>query len=64
MGVVEDNGFKSLMKTGRPGYWIPSRSTVSRDIKSVFKNVRERAAKMLQVSQLVSCYGVDSRTHL
>ncbi|KAI0763407.1 hypothetical protein BC629DRAFT_1272715, partial [Irpex lacteus] len=48
MGVVEDNGFKSLMKTGRPGYWIPSRSTVSRDIKSVFKNVRERAAKMLQ----------------
>ena len=47
--VVEDRGFRSLMKTGRPEYYLPSRSTVSRDVKEVFKKVRERIAKMLQV---------------
>jgi hypothetical protein len=48
--IVEDRGFKSLMKTGRPDQYIPSRSTVSRDVREVFKKVRERIAKMLQVS--------------
>ncbi|KAF8073490.1 hypothetical protein FPV67DRAFT_1380957, partial [Lyophyllum atratum] len=27
--IVEDRGFRCLMKTGRPDYWIPSASTVS-----------------------------------
>lgn len=36
------------MKTGRPEYYIPSPSTVSRDVKLVFVNVRKRIAKMLQ----------------
>jgi hypothetical protein len=30
--IVKDRGFHSLMKTGRPGYYIPSPSTVSRDV--------------------------------
>ena len=47
--VVEDRGFRSLMKTGRPEYYLPSRSTVARDVKEVFEKVRERIAKMLQV---------------
>ena len=51
--VVEDRGFCSLMKTGRPEYYIPSRSTVARDVKEVFKKVRTRIAKMLQVSFIV-----------
>lgn len=48
--IVEDRGFLCLMKTGRPEYYIPSRSTVSRDVKQVFANVRKRIAKMLRVS--------------
>jgi hypothetical protein len=49
--VVEDRDFRSLMKTGRPEYYLPSRSTVSRDVKEVFKKVRKRIAKMLQVCE-------------
>ena len=48
--IVEDDGFKTLMKTGRPDYYLPSRVTVARDVKQVFKNTRERIATMLQVS--------------
>ena len=47
--IVEDDGFKSLMKTGRPDYYLPSRHTVARDVKQVFKKTRMRIAKMLQV---------------
>jgi hypothetical protein len=36
------------MKTGRPDYYIPSPTTVSRDVKRVFANVRKCIAKMLQ----------------
>lgn len=46
--IVSDRGFQSLMKTGRPEYYIPSPTTVSRDVKQVFVNVRKRMAKMLQ----------------
>lgn len=37
------------MKTGRPGYYIPSPETVSRDVKRVFVKARQRIAAMLQV---------------
>jgi hypothetical protein len=47
--IVEDRGFQSLMKTGRPECYIPSRKTVSRDVKQVFANTRKRVAKMLRV---------------
>lgn len=47
--IVNDRGFKKLMKTGRPDYHIPSMQTVSRDVKKVFVQVRKRIAKMLQV---------------
>lgn len=46
--TVEDRGFKSLMKTGRPAYYLPSASTVSRDVKRVFAKSRQRIADMLQ----------------
>jgi hypothetical protein len=48
--TVKDRGFQSLMKTGRPEYYIPSPSTVSRDVRLVFARTRQRVAKMLQVS--------------
>jgi len=47
--IVNDRGFRKLMKTGRPDYHIPSAETLSRDVKKVFANVRKRIAKMLQV---------------
>ena len=49
--IVEDRGFQKLMKTGRPEYYLPSPSTVSRDVRLVFVNARKRIAKMLQVRQ-------------
>jgi len=48
--IVEDHGFQKLMKTSRPEYYIPSATTVSRDVKKVFVSVRKRMANMLQVS--------------
>jgi hypothetical protein len=45
--IVEDRGFQKLMKTGRPEYYIPSATTVSRDVKKVFVNVCKRMANML-----------------
>lgn len=45
--IVNDRGFQSLMKTGRPGYHIPSADTVSRDTKQVFVQVRKCIVKML-----------------
>jgi hypothetical protein len=49
--IVNDCGFHCLMKTGRPGYYLPSPSTVSRDVRQVFVRTRARVAKMLQVCQ-------------
>jgi hypothetical protein len=48
--IVEDDGFKELMKTGRPEYSIPSTRTVARDVNHVFKITRQKISKMLQVS--------------
>jgi len=51
--IVEDEGFKTLMKTGRPNYKLPKRITVARDVKQVFKKMKKRVAKLLQVSIFV-----------
>jgi len=48
--IVEDPGFKSLMKTGHPDHYLPSRFTVARDVEHVFKKTRKYIATMLQVS--------------
>jgi hypothetical protein len=47
--IVNDRGFRCLMKTGRPEYYIPSADTLSRDVKKVFVRVRGRIAKALKV---------------
>ena len=51
--IVEDRGFRCLMKTGRPEYYLPSARTVSRDVKEVFKKARSRIAKILRVRDQV-----------
>jgi hypothetical protein len=59
MSIVEDDGFKTLMKTGRPNYKLPKRMTVARDVKHVFKKTKKRMRKLLQVSVFVR-----NRNHL
>lgn len=49
--VVQDPSFLTLMKTGRPGYYVPSPSTVSRNVKTVFARTRRRTAQLLRVSR-------------
>ncbi|KAF6742603.1 hypothetical protein DFP72DRAFT_766283, partial [Ephemerocybe angulata] len=48
VGIVGDRGFLSIAKTGRPDHYIPSPSTVSRDLKNSFVKCRTRIAKYLQ----------------
>jgi hypothetical protein len=52
--IVEDEGFKTLMKTGLPNHYIPKRCTVARDVKQVFKKTWKRIQKMLKVRP-ISC---------
>lgn len=47
--IVEDPQFIFLMKTGRPGYRLPSAATVARDVKHVFVEMRQRMSNMLKV---------------
>jgi len=47
--IVNDRSFQSLMKTGCPGYQIPSAETVSCDVKGVFVCIWQCIAHMLQV---------------
>ncbi|SJL03663.1 uncharacterized protein ARMOST_16509 [Armillaria ostoyae] len=46
--IVKDRGYNCLMKTGRPSCYVPSPSTVARDVKTVFGNTRQRISEMLQ----------------
>lgn len=46
--IVKDGPFLTLMKTGRPEYYVPSPMTVSRDVRLVFARTRQRIARMLQ----------------
>ncbi|EIW58947.1 uncharacterized protein TRAVEDRAFT_103266, partial [Trametes versicolor FP-101664 SS1] len=60
--IVHDPGFLSLMKTGRPGYYVPSPSTVSQDVKMVFARTRERIAQLLQDYEGKLSFGTDAWT--
>ncbi|KAH8073020.1 hypothetical protein BXZ70DRAFT_858951, partial [Cristinia sonorae] len=45
--IVADRAFLSLMKTGRPEYWVPSPTTVARDVREVFARTRHRVGDLL-----------------
>lgn len=49
--IVEDRGYRNLMKTGRPEHYVPSRSVLSRDVHTVFVNVRRKIKEWLIVSK-------------
>ncbi|KAH8987624.1 hypothetical protein EDB92DRAFT_1785190, partial [Lactarius akahatsu] len=46
--IVNDRAFRTLMKTGRPDYYIPSAATLANDVKNVFVQVRRRISTMLK----------------
>jgi hypothetical protein len=48
--ILLDPGLRTLLKTGRPHYYIPHPNTVSRDVRVAFSKTRKRLACMLQVS--------------
>ena len=53
--IVNDRGFRLLIKTGCPDYHILSAETVSRDVKKVFVCCRQRISQMLKVHQSILC---------
>ncbi|EJF62536.1 hypothetical protein DICSQDRAFT_13360, partial [Dichomitus squalens LYAD-421 SS1] len=46
--TLKDRGFLMIVKCGHPGFYVPSPTTVSRDVKVVFVATRKRLARMLQ----------------
>ena len=48
--IVEDERFRRLMLTGRPGLQLPSELTVGRDVRKVFWKAKEKIARLLQAS--------------
>ncbi|KAI1793035.1 hypothetical protein LXA43DRAFT_886392, partial [Ganoderma leucocontextum] len=51
-----------LMKTGRPGYYLPSRCTVARDVKEIFQRTRSRIAHVLQNYEGALHFATDAWT--
>ena len=48
--LLNDKGYRRIMKEGRPEHYVPSLSTVSQDVKNTFKGAREQISKLLRVS--------------
>ena len=57
--IISNHGFLTLMKTGRPTYYIPSPMTVSWDVKLVFARTCQRIANMLRVSTPLTTDVID-----
>jgi hypothetical protein len=48
--MVKDRVLHTLLKTGRPGFEVPSESTIYRDIPAVFEGCRTKVGNLLKVS--------------
>ncbi|KAF8059610.1 hypothetical protein FPV67DRAFT_1425266 [Lyophyllum atratum] len=60
--IVKDRGLNCLLKTGRPTYYVPHPTTVSRDVKTVFAKARNRIAKMLKECDGALSFATDAWT--
>ncbi|KAJ3751749.1 hypothetical protein EV360DRAFT_56386, partial [Lentinula raphanica] len=47
--TVQDRCFRWLQKEGRPNHYIPSKETVAKDVKLLYKRTKEKLATELQV---------------
>lgn len=48
------------MKTGRPGYWIPSPSTIARDIRLIYAKCHEKIVHLLQEDEGNLSFATDA----
>ncbi|KAJ6632563.1 hypothetical protein B0H10DRAFT_1624834, partial [Mycena sp. CBHHK59/15] len=46
--IAKDRAYRRLMKSGRPSAYIPSPTTIARDVKLLFNKTRERLKKRFQ----------------
>ncbi|KAE9400296.1 hypothetical protein BT96DRAFT_772648, partial [Gymnopus androsaceus JB14] len=46
--IVQDRGYHWLQKEGRPDRYVPSKETMSRDVKHLFEKTKEKIAVELQ----------------
>ncbi|KAE9393113.1 hypothetical protein BT96DRAFT_747958, partial [Gymnopus androsaceus JB14] len=46
--VVQDRGYRWLQKEGWPDQYVPSKETVSRDVKNLFEKTKQKIATELQ----------------
>ncbi|KAF6744774.1 hypothetical protein DFP72DRAFT_783363, partial [Ephemerocybe angulata] len=46
--IFGDRGYRCVMKMGRPEHYIPSPSTLAKDMKFAFARTRNRVAKILR----------------
>ncbi|GLB40642.1 hypothetical protein LshimejAT787_0805130 [Lyophyllum shimeji] len=60
--IVNDEGYHRLMKTGRPHHYIPSVSTVRRDLRVAFAKCRHFVSRILQKHQGALHFGTDTWT--
>ena len=60
--IVSDRGFLKLMKTGRPDIYVPSADTLSRDVKTVFVQCRQRMSRMLKEYKGALSFATDAWT--
>ena len=54
--IIEDREPKGILGAGRPGYHIPGRCTVARDIDAAYERCRERVENMLWVCFLHTAF--------
>lgn len=47
--IVEDRELKELLSAGRPGFNVPSRFTVARDLNAAYKRCSSRVKTLLEV---------------
>lgn len=50
--LVSDRGYLELMKTGRPSVYVPSATTLSRDVRLNFERAQKRIKGALKVSRV------------
>ena len=62
--IVKDRSFQCLMKTGRPAHYLPSMSTIARDIRAVFTQMRKQIATMMMVSILANGWCDNTEVNL
>ena len=54
--IIHDRELRNLLTAGRPTIHLPSRDTISRDIKAAFEKCQDRVAKLLQVSLILPLF--------